>query len=104
MGAIFELVFSLGAKLLGRRRGEPGDSVACVGACLPWFPASSVPPSANIVGRRDAFVGDLLRSALKSFHAMIRALESGVKLDRLIRRSYCSPPIGWPVPVNVDAG
>jgi hypothetical protein len=64
-------------------------------------------PSTNIVEYdEDAFAGDLLSVNIeKSFHAIQSALESGVKLDRLITTLVLLAADRMArTPVNVDAG
>jgi hypothetical protein len=104
-----ELVFNIGAKLLGRRRGEPErfrrDAVDCMSSMVPRIEALT--PSANIVEYdEDAFAGDLLSVNIeKSFHAIQSALESGVKLDSLITTLVLLAADRMArTPVNVDAG
>jgi hypothetical protein len=104
-----ELVFNLGAKLLGRRRGEPErfrrDAVECMSSMVSRIEALT--PAANIVEYdEDAFAGDLLSVNIeKSFHAIESVLESGVQLDRLITTLVLLAADRMArTPVNVDAG
>ena len=104
-----ELVFNLGAKLLGRRRGEPErfrrDAVGLMTSMVPTIesPGSS---KAGIEYDEDAFVSALLSVNIeKSFNAVNSALQSGVKLDRLITTLVLLAADRMArTPVNVDAG
>jgi nitrite reductase/ring-hydroxylating ferredoxin subunit len=105
-----EVVFNLGAKLVGRRRGEPErfrrDAVELMTSIAPKIEASD--PSANSVTDydEDAFVHDLLSVNIeKSFGAVSSALSAGVKLDRLITTLVLLAADRMArTPVNVDAG
>jgi hypothetical protein len=105
-----ELVFNLGAKLLGRRRGEPErfrrDAVDCMSSIAPIIEASR--PSANSIVEydEDAFAVDLLSVNIeKSFDAIRTVLERGVKLDCLITTLVLLAADRMArTPVNVDAG
>jgi nitrite reductase/ring-hydroxylating ferredoxin subunit len=105
-----ELVFNLGAKLLGRRRGEPErfrrDAVALMTSLQPAIEASD--PAANTVEKydEDAFSAALLSvNVEKSFQAVSAAIKCGVKLDRLITTLVLLAADRMArTPVNVDAG
>jgi nitrite reductase/ring-hydroxylating ferredoxin subunit len=105
-----ELVFNLGAKLIGRRRGEPErfrrDAVGLMTSMIPMIDAMD--PSRNSVAEydEDAFVNALLSVNIqKSFDAVGAALNAGVKLDRLITTLVLLAADRMArTPVNVDAG
>jgi hypothetical protein len=105
-----ELVFNLGAKLLGRPRGEPErfrrDAVGHMSSMIPIVEASY--PSANTAVEydEDAFAGALLSVNIeKSFDATRAVLEKGAKLDRLITTLVLlSADRMARTPVNVDGG
>jgi nitrite reductase/ring-hydroxylating ferredoxin subunit len=105
-----ELVFNLGAKLLGRRRGEPErfrrDAVALMSSMVPIIEASN--PANNSLTEYDeeSFVIALASVNIqKSFEAVSGVLTSGVKLDRLITTLvlFAADRMAR-TPVNVDAG
>src|SRR5215469_113824 len=85
-----ELVFNLGAKLLGRRRGEPErfrrDAVAHMSSIVPRIAMSQeAGKSAMVEYDEDALVAAILSANIEnSFDTVRDALERGVKLDRLI--------------------
>jgi len=105
-----ELVFNLGAKLIGRRRDEPErfrrDAVGLMTSMIPDIEASN--PSANKVidYDEDAFVNALSSANVqKSFDAVARALDAGVHLDRLITTLVLLAADRMArTPVKVDAG
>src|SRR5262245_9009654 len=83
-----ELVFNLGAKLIGRRRDEPErfrrDAVGLMTSMIPDIdmPNPSVRPNDY---DEDSFVSALLSANIqKSFEAVLGALNGGVNVDRLI--------------------
>ena len=100
-----ELVFNLGAKLLGRRRGEPErfrrDAVSLL---------SSMPPVVGAGGAvsydEDALVSALLSVNIqKSFEALGAALAEGAPADRIITTLVLLAADRMArTPVNVDAG
>ena len=105
-----ELVFSLGAKLLGRRRGEPErfrrDAVGLMTSMVPVIQASNPSTNRVIEYDEDAFVGALVSVNIqKSFDAVGAVLKAGVNLDRLITTLVLlSADRMARTPVNVDAG
>jgi nitrite reductase/ring-hydroxylating ferredoxin subunit len=105
-----ELVFNLGAKLLGRRRGEPErfrrDAVNYMSSMNSGIEALALSSNGIIEYDEDAFVSALLSVNIeKSFHAIQAALESGVKLERLITTLVLLAADRMArTPVNVDAG
>ena len=104
-----EVVFNLGAKLLGRRRGEPErfrrDAVDQMTSLLPTLEA---PASTNDATEfdEDAFVNALMSVNIrKSFDAVSSAINQGVSLDRLITIFVLVAADRMArTPVNVDAG
>jgi nitrite reductase/ring-hydroxylating ferredoxin subunit len=105
-----ELVFNLGAKLIGRRRGEPErfrrDAVGLMASLVPQIEASNSSSNRVIEYDEDAFVSALVSVNIqKSFNAVSTALKAGVKLDRLITSLVLlSADRMARTPVNVDAG
>ena len=105
-----ELVFNLGAKLLGRRRGEPErfrrDAVGLMTSMVPVIEASSPARNSALEYDEDAFVSALLSVNIqKAFDALSTALQVGVKLDRLITTLVLIAADRMArTPVNVDAG
>jgi len=105
-----ELVFNLGAKLVGRRRGEPErfrrDAVRLMSSMVPNIEASNPSSTRVIEYDEDAFVGALVSVNIqKSFDAVSTVLKSGVKLDRLITSLVLLAADRMArTPVNVDAG
>jgi nitrite reductase/ring-hydroxylating ferredoxin subunit len=105
-----ELVFNLGAKLIGRRRGEPErfrrDAVGLMTSMLPDIEASQ--PSTDRVAEcdEDAFASALVSVNIqKSFDAVNTVLKTGVKLDRPITTLVLLAADRMArTPVNVDAG
>jgi len=105
-----ELSFNLGAKLLGRRRGEPErfrrDAVSLMASMVDVIEVSN--PAANKVidYDEDAFVGALLSVNIqKSFDAVAAVRKAGVNLDRLITTLVLLAADRMArTPVNVDAG
>ena len=104
-----EVVFNLGAKLIGRRRGEPErflrDAVQLISGTLPTI------ESIDYSSRRSDYDEDGLVHALlsgniqKSFEAVTAALHEGVSLDRLITTFVLLAADRMArTPVNVDAG
>lgn len=109
-----ELVFNLGAKLLGRRRGEPErfrrDAVGLMASMVPMIEASNPPanpPANTVIGYdEDALINSLLSVNIqKSFDAVSTVLKAGVKLDCLITTLVLLAADRMArTPVNVDAG
>jgi nitrite reductase/ring-hydroxylating ferredoxin subunit len=106
-----ELVFNLGAKLLGRRRAEPErfrrDAVGLMTSMVNSGTVTNVPTGdCPRIYDEDAFVGALLSANIqKSFDAVSTVLQSGVKLDRLITTLVLLAADRMArTPVNVDAG
>ena len=113
-----ELAFNLGAKLLGRRRGEPErfrrDAVSLMTDLVPSIKATSGATSGatspatynEIEYDEDGLVSALLSVNIqKSFEAVSAALAAGVKLDRLITTLVLLAADRMArTPVNVDAG
>jgi hypothetical protein len=105
-----ELLFNLGAKLLGRRRGEPErfrrDAVGCMSSIVPIIEESSPSANSTVEYDEDVFVGALLSVNIeKSFETARAALEKGVNLDRLITTLVLLAADRMArTPVNVDAG
>lgn len=104
-----EVVFNLGAKLVGRRRGEPErfrrDAVALMTSMVPMMAATDLSTGAASYDE-DAVVNGLLSVNIrKSFEALNSALTAGVKLDRLITTLVLTAADRMArTPVNVDAG
>jgi len=104
-----ELVFNLGARLLGRRRGEPErfrrDAVGHMNLLVPIIESSNRSTNDEEYDE-DAFVSALLSVNIqKSFDAVSNALQSGVKPDRLITTLVLLAADRMArTPVNVDAG
>jgi len=105
-----ELVFNLGAKMLGRRRGEPErfrrDAVSQMSSIVPNIVASGSSTKGLIEYDEDGFVAASLSANIeKSFDATRAVLESGVRLERLITTLVLvSADRMARTPVNVDAG
>jgi nitrite reductase/ring-hydroxylating ferredoxin subunit len=105
-----ELVFNLGAKMLGRRRGEPErfrrDAVAMMTSLTPAVEALNLAANSRTEYDEDAFVAALLSVNIqKSFEAVSTALNGGVKLDSLITTLVLLAADRMArTPVNVDAG
>ena len=105
-----ELVFNLGARLLGRRRGEPErfrrDAIGHLSSMVPIIEASDPSTNGMVEFDEDALAGAFLSVNIeKSFGAAGAALEKGVKLDRLITTLVLlSADRMARTPVNVDAG
>jgi nitrite reductase/ring-hydroxylating ferredoxin subunit len=105
-----ELVFNLGAKLVGRRRGEPErfrrDAVALMTSMVPDIEASNLSSNSVVEYDEDAFVGALVSVNIqKSFDAVRAVLKGGVSLDRLITTLVLLAADRMArTPVNVDAG
>ncbi len=105
-----ELVFNMGARLAGRRRGEPErfrrDAVAMFTSIVPAIDNSN--PAASRVSNydEDALVEALLSANVqKSFEAVDAVLKAGVRLDRLITTFVLTAADRMArTPVNVDAG
>jgi hypothetical protein len=105
-----EVVFNMGAKLVGRQRGEPErfrrDAVELMTGAIPTIKARR-PQSKNSENYdEDAFVSALLSVNIQnSFEAVTNALESGVNLERLITTLVLLAADRMAkTPVNVDAG
>ena len=105
-----EVVFNLGARLVGRRRGEPErfrrDAVGLMTSMLPDIDASDPSSSSALDYDEDQFVNELLSVNIeRSFNAVNSALKGGVKLDRLITTMVLLAADRMArTPVNVDAG
>jgi nitrite reductase/ring-hydroxylating ferredoxin subunit len=105
-----ELVFNLGAKMLGRRRGEPErfrrDAVSHMSSIVPNVVAIESSAKGVIGYDEDEFAGALLSANIeRSFDAIRAVLESGVGLERLITTLVLlSADRMARTPVNVDAG
>jgi len=105
-----ELVFNLGAKLLGRRRGEPErfrrDAVGLMTSMVPNIETPDQSTNGVIEYDEDAFVSALLSVNIqKSFEAVSTVLKAGMKLDRLITTLVLLAADRMArTPVNVDAG
>ena len=103
----FELVFNLGAKLVGRRRGEPQrfrrDAIGIMREKLSELDASDNPATDY---DEDAFVGALTSVDIqKSFTGVADALRSGASTDKLISTLVLLAADRMArTPVNVDAG
>jgi nitrite reductase/ring-hydroxylating ferredoxin subunit len=105
-----ELVFNLGAKLVGRRRGEPErfrrDAVGLMTSMIPLIEASTASPASVVEYDDDAFAAALLSVNIqKSFDAVCDVLRAGVTLDRVITTLVLLAADRMArTPVNVDAG
>jgi nitrite reductase/ring-hydroxylating ferredoxin subunit len=105
-----ELVFNLGAKLIGRRRNEPErfrrDAVEFMTSVLPGIEASDPQGNAVVDFDEDAFVNSLLSVDIQmSFATLATVLKDGVKLDRLVTTLVLLAADRMArTPVNVDAG
>ena len=107
-----ELVCDLGAKLIGRRRGEPErfrrDAVRVMRSMVSTIDDATSNASANTLTDydEDAFIGALTSvNVQKSFDGVKTVLESGVKIDRLITTLVLLAADRMArTPVNVDAG
>jgi nitrite reductase/ring-hydroxylating ferredoxin subunit len=105
-----ELVFNIGAKLIGRRRNEPErfrrDAVALMTSMMPAIEASSTRQSSAADYDEEAFVSALLSGNVeKSFEAVAQVIKSGVNLDRAITTLVLLAADRMArTPVNVDAG
>ncbi|PYS47725.1 MAG: hypothetical protein DMG13_27180, partial [Acidobacteria bacterium] len=105
-----ELVFNLGAKLIGRRRDDPErfrrDAVGLMTSMVSITEALNASTNSVIEYDEDAFVDALLSVNIqKSFEAVAAVLEGGVGLDRLITTLVLLAADRMArTPVNVDAG
>jgi len=105
-----ELVFNLGAKMLGRRRGEPErfrrDAVSHMSSIVPNIVVSESSTKGLIDYDEDRLVAALLSANVeRSFDAARTVLESGVVAERLITTLVLlSADRMARTPVNVDAG
>ena len=105
-----EIVFNLGAKMVGRRRGEPErfrrDAVELMTSIVPTIEASNLSSNNASDYDEDALVSALLSANIeKSFEAVSSALKTGVTLDRLITTFVLLAADRMArTPVNVDAG
>ena len=103
----FELVFNLGAKLVGRGRGEPQhfrrDAIAIMREKLSELEAAE---STATTYDEDAFVNALTSVDIqKSFDAVASVLKAGVPIDQLISTLVILAADRMArTPVNVDAG
>lgn len=103
----YELVFNLGAKLVGRSRGEPQrfrrDAIDIMRENLRELATSS---RAKMDYDEDAFVSALTSVDIqRSFDAVIAVLKNGVPIDKLISTFVIlSADRMARTPVNVDAG
>ncbi|MBI1925384.1 hypothetical protein HYR99_14175 [Candidatus Poribacteria bacterium] len=102
-----ELVFNLGAKLVGRGRGEPErfrrDAVRIMREMLPSI---DDPANTTLDYDEDAFVSALTSVDIqRSFDAVRNVLETGVKIDQIITTLVLLAADRMArTPVNVDAG
>src|SRR5262249_32350291 len=105
-----ELVFNMGAKLIGCRRDEPErfrrDAVGLMTSLIPVTEALDPSTNSAVEYDEDSFVNALLSVNIqKSFEAVGAALTGGVKLDRLITTLiFVAADRMARTPVNVDAG
>jgi len=105
-----ELVFNLGAKLIGRQRGEPErfrrDAVDLMTSMISSAGTGSTPHSRSSTYDEDAFVEALTGINIeKSFAALNDVLKAGIELDRLITTLVLVAADRMArTPVNVDAG
>jgi len=105
-----ELVFNLGAKLIGRQRGEPErfrrDAVELMTSMVSSIETRNTPPDKPVDYDEDAFVNALTGINIqKSFETLGSVLKSGVGLDRLITTLVLMAGDRLArTPVNVDAG
>lgn len=103
-----ELTFNLGAKLVGRGRGEPQrfrrDAVRLMAEMT--LSVDTVPPDPNDGHDEDAFVNALTSVNIqRSFTAVDGALKTDVKIDELITTLVLLAADRMArTPVNVDAG
>ncbi|MBI4473592.1 MAG: Rieske (2Fe-2S) protein [Acidobacteria bacterium] len=104
-----ELVFNMGAKLIGRPRGEPErfrrDAVGLMSAMAGAIQVTD--STANrAIDDEDAFTAALVGANIqKSFEAVNSMLKSGVELDRLITTLVLLAADRMArTPVNVNAG
>ena len=103
----FELVFNLGAQLVGRGRGEPQrfrrDAIGIMREKLRELDGSD---NTSTDYDEDAFVSALTSVDIqKSFDAVAAALQGGVPIDRLISTLVILAADRMArTPVNVDAG
>ncbi len=103
----FELVFNLGAKLVGRRRGEPQrfrrDAIGIMREKLRELEAGD---NTTTDYDEDAFVSALTSVDIqKSFDAVAAVLKGGVPIDQLISTLVILAADRMArTPVNVDAG
>jgi nitrite reductase/ring-hydroxylating ferredoxin subunit len=109
-GKASEVVFNLGAKLVGRRREEPErfrrDAVELMTSMVPAIQPANAGGEQHEDYDEDGLVNALLSVNIqKSFEAIGKALKSGVKLDRLITTLVLLAADRMArTPVNVDAG
>ncbi|HZM88493.1 MAG TPA: Rieske (2Fe-2S) protein [Blastocatellia bacterium] len=105
-----EVVFNLGAKLVGRHRGEPErfrrDAVELMNSIVPSIEATDSSNGSVAAYDEDAFASDLMSASIeRSFNAVSNALKTGAKLDRLITSLVLLAADRMArTPVNVDAG
>jgi nitrite reductase/ring-hydroxylating ferredoxin subunit len=105
-----EIVFNLGAKLIGRRRGEPErfrrDAVELMSSMAPSIAALRSSSNNMVEYDEDAFAGALAGVNIqRSFEAVRTVLMAGVRLDRLITTLVLLAADRMArTPVNVDAG
>jgi nitrite reductase/ring-hydroxylating ferredoxin subunit len=105
-----EVALNLGAKLVGRRRGEPErfrrDAVSLMNSTVPSLEASNLSSNSIIDYDEEALVNSLLSVNIqKSFDAVTGSLKMGVKVDRLITTLVLLAADRMArTPVNVDAG
>ena len=104
-----ELVFNLGAKLVGRGRGEPErfrrDAIAFMGDMEPVL-AQAQAGDPEVPYDEDSLVKALVSADLEAaFGALTQQLEAGVSIDRLIDTCLLLAADRMArVPVNVEAG
>jgi hypothetical protein len=84
-----ELVFNMGAKLTGRRRGDPErfrrDAIGLMSSMIPAIEASNPAANSRIEFDEPSFVAAMTGANIqKSFEAVRTTLLSGVNLDRVI--------------------
>ncbi|MBI4552539.1 MAG: Rieske (2Fe-2S) protein [Candidatus Latescibacteria bacterium] len=107
-----ELIFNLGAKLVGRRRGEPErfrrDAVSMMTSMVPSIEEAASHASANqrIEYDEEAFVSAVGSVNIqKSFDAIGTVLAADIRLDRLVTTLVLLAADRMArTPVNVDAG
>jgi hypothetical protein len=104
-----QVVFNLGAKLIGRRRGEPErfrrDAVKSMSAAIPTIVSVDYSSHKTDYDEDELVQALLSGNVQKSFDAVIGELKKGVSLDRLITTLVLLGADRMArTPVNVDAG